>query len=408
MSQVTTIQQLDPRTLIIDVDVRAEAWPDRALVASIRNTQVLPPVKALHSPDGGIRVRYGHRRILAAIEAGRETVPVLVTEAEDDQAAGIVAHMTDNLDQSPRPVRDKIASVGQLNMLGMSAAQITRRTKSDRKDVDAAILAASSKVAVEAVQRYEFLTLDQAAAVAEFENNRLAVQTLIITAQREPAQFDEVLECQRRIRARLDQARANRERVDVAKMTRFVLADRLWNTQRAAYVENYYNNEAGAAHNKRASTETHGHRVIGGGSAWGPMTAEKAKRAEIAANNKAWRSAETSRREWLSVLLARKTPPAGAAVFVSAMLSRVALDRGRCLAAQILGIGNLGMAHDVTDARAQVITLAQVIAALEFDTGVHSWRRGSELTAGYLTWLAQHGYTLSPVEELCLTRLQAV
>jgi ParB family chromosome partitioning protein len=164
--------------LIIDVDVRAEAWPDRDLVTSIRNSRRLAPVKGLRTPDGRIRVRYGHRRILAAIEAGRETVPVLVHEAEDNRAAGNTVHPTE--DRTAQCPSDEIASVGQLSAFGMSAAQIARRTKSARADVDAAILAASSDLAVRAVQRYDFITVAQAAAVAEFDDNKLAVSVLII------------------------------------------------------------------------------------------------------------------------------------------------------------------------------------------------------------------------------------
>jgi ParB family chromosome partitioning protein len=239
MSHASTIQQLDPRTLILDIDVRAEARPDKALVASIRDARVLPPVKALHTPGGGIRVRYGHRRILAAIEAGRETVPVLVSAAEEDEAS-FMRQLTIDEGWASLPTKDKIASAGRLNDLGMSAAQIARRTKSDRKDVDAAILASASKIAVQAARRYEFLTLDQASAVAEFENNKLAVSALIVAAHRNPARFDKVLERQHRRLARLDRARVNRVRIDGAKTAHPAMAGRSQDAEKAAYVENYY------------------------------------------------------------------------------------------------------------------------------------------------------------------------
>jgi ParB family chromosome partitioning protein len=243
MSQAYTIQQLDPRTLIVDIDVRAEARPDRALVTSIRDARVLPPVKALHTADGGIRVRYGHRRILAAIEAGRETVPVLVSAAEEDKA-GIMTQSTVDQGWASLPTTDKIASVGRLNTLGLSAAQIARRTKSPRRDVDAAIIASASKLAVKAAQRYEFLTLDQTAAVAEFENNKLAVSALIVAAHHDPANFNKVLECQHQRRARLQRARVNRVRIAGAKIAHPAMAGGSRDTQKATYVENYYRAEA--------------------------------------------------------------------------------------------------------------------------------------------------------------------
>ncbi len=56
----------------------------------------------------------------------------------------------------------------QLSLLGVSAAQITRRTRMPRAQVDAALTVAGSKLAKAATERYDFLTLDQAATVAEF------------------------------------------------------------------------------------------------------------------------------------------------------------------------------------------------------------------------------------------------
>jgi hypothetical protein len=214
MSQTCPSQQLDPRTLLIDVQVRAAAQPEQALVASGRDAPVLVlvPVQALRDADGGIRVRYGHRCILAAIEAGRATIPVLVSDAEDDQGARIIAQLTDNHHRALLPARDQISSIGQLYLFGMSAAQIARRTNSARKDVDSAILAAASKLAVEATRRYEFLTLDQAGALAEFDDDRRAVSSLVVTAQRNPEQFKEVLSWQRGRPARVDRALAKGDR----------------------------------------------------------------------------------------------------------------------------------------------------------------------------------------------------
>jgi ParB family chromosome partitioning protein len=53
------------------------------------------------------------------------------------------------------------------------------------------------------------------------------------------------------------------------------------------------------------------------------QTVREAKRVErrrVIANNAAWRSAETVRREWLAGFVTRKTPPAGAEALVCAAL----------------------------------------------------------------------------------------
>lgn len=75
---------IDPRTLLIDVNVRGDARPDPDLVDSIRDVGVLQPVTVVRTRDGQHRVRYGHRRTLAAIEAEQATVPVIVAGDEDE------------------------------------------------------------------------------------------------------------------------------------------------------------------------------------------------------------------------------------------------------------------------------------------------------------------------------------
>ena len=49
--------------------VRTDATPDKTLIESVRDLGVLVPVVAVRTEDG-VRVRYGHRRTRAAIEAG--------------------------------------------------------------------------------------------------------------------------------------------------------------------------------------------------------------------------------------------------------------------------------------------------------------------------------------------------
>jgi ParB family chromosome partitioning protein len=51
-----------------------------------------------------------------------------------------------------------------------------------------------------------------------------------------------------------------------------------------------------------------------------------------------------------------------------------------------------------SDGRAQVVSLAVVLAAYEQATGVHSWRQPDDATTAYLTFLQAAGYELSPVE----------
>jgi ParB family chromosome partitioning protein len=145
---------------------------------------------------------------------------------------------------------------------------------------------------------------------------------------------------------------------------------------------------------------------------------QKAQRAEVVANNKAWKSAETVRREWLATFAARKTSPKDAATFVATQVAtgtytlRRAGEKHHGLARTLLGLpahqyGDAnplpGLIAKASTARAQQITLVLVLAAIEAETGVHTWRQASPQVSAYLTALAAWGYGLSDVERLALT-----
>src|SRR3954471_6015545 len=89
-TSTTEVQQLDPRTLLVDLNVRQDARLDADFLASIRDLGVLVPIVGVRTPEGAVRVRFGHRRTLAAIEADRPTVPVVVAADEStDNAAQV-------------------------------------------------------------------------------------------------------------------------------------------------------------------------------------------------------------------------------------------------------------------------------------------------------------------------------
>ena len=54
------------------------------LVASIRENGVLSPVVARPHPEGGYEILSGHRRVRASELAGKDEVPVVVKDLDDD------------------------------------------------------------------------------------------------------------------------------------------------------------------------------------------------------------------------------------------------------------------------------------------------------------------------------------
>jgi ParB family chromosome partitioning protein len=142
--------------------------------------------------------------------------------------------------------------------------------------------------------------------------------------------------------------------------------------------------------------------------------AEKQERREVIANNKAWKSAETVRREWLRLFLTRKSAPNGAAAYLAGELARGlwelrrGMERSHPLATTLLGLDQRMGQRDViatatagaTDARALVIALALVLGDIEESTGPHTWRNPSDTVRRYFAFLAENGYALSDVEQL--------
>jgi ParB family chromosome partitioning protein len=72
-----TLEMLDPATLLVDLNIR-EAKLDKDFLASVKDHGVIEPIMAVRTEDGQVRVRHGHRRTLAAIEAAQPLVPVYI------------------------------------------------------------------------------------------------------------------------------------------------------------------------------------------------------------------------------------------------------------------------------------------------------------------------------------------
>jgi ParB family chromosome partitioning protein len=90
-AEAVRVEQVDPASLLVDVNVWTETVADQDFVASVKDLGILQPIRAVRTADGALRVEFGHRRTLAAIEAGLESVPVLVVADERTDDAGAVS-----------------------------------------------------------------------------------------------------------------------------------------------------------------------------------------------------------------------------------------------------------------------------------------------------------------------------
>lgn len=192
VTQVAALHHLDPAGLLVDVNIRHDARLDPAFQASIKDQGVLVPIVAVRTATGEIRVRFGHRRTLAAVTAGLATVPVIVAGDEDTEDAAqierLVGQWAENEHRTGLTVAERVDVTAQLAAFGVSAAQIAKRTKTPRAEVDAALTVAGCDLAKAATARYDFLDLTQAATVAEFADDTEAVKALVAGAKN--GQFD--------------------------------------------------------------------------------------------------------------------------------------------------------------------------------------------------------------------------
>jgi ParB family transcriptional regulator, chromosome partitioning protein len=458
MTTTTSVARvdLDPRNLLVDVNIRTDARLDKDFVASIKDFGVLVPIIAVRTAAGDVRVRFGHRRTLAAIEADLATVPVEIVgdEATDDagQIERILTQHAGNAHRAPLLQIDQLGVVEQLNAFGLSAAQIVKRTKIKKDTVKTALAVTKSDLAKAAASRYDFLTLEQAAALAEFDDDAEAVKQMTLTAQ----QGHGFLHLVQRLRDEREERIAKQPIIDelvaagVAVIDRprwsdpttplerlgtdddpltpeahascpghvaWVDEDRIYYepdeddddyTYEDTYVVIYgCSDPATSGHIEPSATDARKARNGGGIS----KEDARAERQRVLRNNRAWRSAETVRREWLKTFVARKNAPKGALRYILGALASAdyhlsnAMQRGQHrFARELLDIDDdvnalTAALNDASDARAQMITLALVLGAYEAELDVHEWRHRNAYAVRYLSQLATWGYELSEIEQ---------
>jgi ParB family chromosome partitioning protein len=396
-----TLEMLDPATLLVDLNIR-EAKLDKEFLASVKDHGVIEPIVAVRTEDGQVRVRHGHRRTLAAIEAGKALVPVVIAGTEDnDEADRIAKQWHENKHRAALTNVEEVEAVDQLALLGLSAATIARRLRSPKKHVESALAVRGSELARAATARYEFLTLEQSAVIADFEENTEAVKALVAAAKQGEVQFQRAAQ-----QAAEDRDRAAEHAALVAALTEAGVSvldspadyrarlDNLYDSEgnpldeanhaqcpgHAAYLSEDWvqptRSEPIAPEGSEDDDEdddgwrlapvatfvctdpdAHGHRsrygssrATSGGTPASEAEVEAAKEAERAkrrttlANNKAAREAEPIRRDWLRALAARKTAPKGAAALITTALTtdsftvRKAMEKSVPLAAELLGL----------------------------------------------------------------------
>lgn len=474
---------LDPADIIIGTNVRNDLRPDhKEFRKSIKERGVLEAVTVYRNEDGQYVLLRGQRRTVTAAEVGTPTglIPARVVPQPAD-ADRIGDQMVENIHRAGMREAEIVAGVEQLALLGVSAAQIAKRTSIDRPTVNAALAVTKADQSRNRLDSGD-LTLEEAAIFAEFEHDREAVERLENTKKWRRSLTHEAQRLRDEAAGReADAAEVERLRAEglpvlsaeeveeadeVLRIERLVTEDgeplpeeewpnvpgaRVQVVKEWVYPEDEYDEESEDGTDEDEDYEpaepyqqyvpvwvvtdldASGLRRRGGGSGSAPAEsgdegeseeeaeARREERRRVIANNKAWASAETVRREWLATFVARKTAPKGAeALICEAVVTghhslSKAMDHRHPMLFTLLGVdrptGYYGAGHDEchkiatkasTPKAATMTTLAAVVAAWEATTGKHSWRNPTAWDARVLGALVEWGYQPSEVERILL------
>lgn len=458
---------VDPATLVIGTNVRTDTHRDaKNFAKSIRERGVLEVITAHRNESGDLVVERGQRRSVVAAEVGTPsgTVPVRVVPTPDE-ADRITDQLTENLHREAMHAAEVLAGVEQLALIGVSAAQIAKRTAIKRGNVDAALVVAKSETVREQIVT-EALTLEQAALFAEFESDEAATERLrsAVRFGRPLAHVGQQLRDEAAERAELlaevERLRGEGQPVldpdeaptslwgirleDLRDADDNPVPEESWPTIEGAAVvvaaEWVYPEPAGETdaedgeavrelvpvwivadpggvglHHKYDS----GSKPAAGEQSEAEREEAKAERRRVIENNKQWRSAETVRRAWLRQFVTRKSAPTGAEALIceaviacDANLSR-AFTGGHALLLDLLGedgedysgrqAARDRVAAAAKSAKAQTMrTLAAVLAAWEAETDVHTWRNPTAWDARIVDALIGWGYETSGVERILI------
>jgi ParB family chromosome partitioning protein len=455
-----------PGALVIGANVRSDTHPGaKEFAASIKARGVLEPITAWVDDDGHLVVYRGQRRTLAAASVGTPDglvpVHVVTRPAEVDR---VTDQLVENVHRAAMRAAEERDAIEQLSLLGVSAAQITKRTAITRPTVDAALTVSASQTARERMDATG-MTLEAAATFAEFEDDPQAIQALE-QALSWGRPLEHTAQRLRDARAEDTALRAHAQLLrgqGVPVLDPQDVPDRAWTLHLDALVtadgepvpEHDWPSVPGAAVVLRAQwaypderddpdtdprTDGDAEPALRFVQVWictdppaaglrsrydstGPTTANTSatddddgasdngrSRREVIANNAAWRSAQTVRRAWLGRFITRASVPAGAetliceAVLTGQYTLSKAMGESHPLLRTLLGHEQKSpatpLATPTTAKAATVRTLAAVLASWEASTGVHTWRHPTAWDARVMGVITGWGYQPSDVEQL--------
>jgi len=429
-----TAMDIDPRRLLLAKQVRADAATDAALVASIRDRGVLQPIVVTEDDPDQFTVLAGHRRTIAAIEAGLALVPITVVASRDEKNR-IVDQLAENDHRASLTRSDRMDAFEQLALIGLSADQIATMTASPTEEVEQLRKVRNSPVA-ELARTSPGLSLVDLAAIADFEGHQL--ERLLQVAADAPERIGHEIDSaiirrndERSMAAAIAELEAAghtaepedkrdwgaspslmrlgltpAEHADCPGRILYVSLDHEW-VDGSWTIVGYDTTECclqAELHRPQSATIPTQPAVV-------DDEARKADRRRIIRLNKQWWAAQQTRRDWVKARgFARKWTGADQYVATAVTYQRTYLDRYGIagIVEEFLGLeparwdGPREVPAAMTAAGARAQTLGVLAAAGEADLPDDGWREPNAHRLGgiYLRLLEANGYPLCHTERL--------
>lgn len=171
------LEHLNPNEIEVETNVRTEASLTKQFIASIKEQGVLVPVVAVRE-DGKVKVRAGQRRTLAAREAGLTSIPVYISDTDLDTATRLAQQIVENDHRLALSAVDRVKGIQQLLDTGLSMTKVAKRLSVSPERVKQSKAVGESETAMSALISGT-VTLGEAAAIAEFEGDDVAVDRLM-------------------------------------------------------------------------------------------------------------------------------------------------------------------------------------------------------------------------------------
>lgn len=427
--------------LVVHPANKRELGDITGLTESIRSLGVLMPL-LVEPTASGYRVLAGKRRLAAAVAAGLEAVPIHV-QADDDVV--LMAMAAENLSRKDLTMAEEAETYLQLEAEGFDVATIAVGTGRTAEHVKMGLRVAGAKAPAKKVIADRPVTLEQAAAIAEFEDDEAAIEELLDTMEFEPDQLDHQLSrlrleaaSQAAVVAKAQELAAGgatvldgppgwsnlQEPCRISELyaegstTSLSIEDHAACPGAAVFVEKTWRGDPAVVH-ACADPAGNGHKLVNGRTRGRSDAAAKstdlsdkerekasAARKAVIANNKAWRAAMPVRVAFVEQVIARRSPPKGTLRFaVERITSRpYAISHVGAHSGELLpkGFDLEQLAAKRTDAQLPLALFAMVARSIEAQLA--NYARPHECkepeVRAYFEFLRAAGYTLAPVEEL--------